>query len=135
VVAVDTSVVVPALALWHEHHAKAYALLDEEPEVQLLGHVAIETYSVLTRMRPPKRARPAHVARALRETFTGSARTLAADEYLRLLERAADWTVEGGAIYDALVAATAKQAGLELVSLDRRAAAVYATVGVSYRLL
>lgn len=133
--AADTSVVVPALAHWHEDHETAFAFLDATPDVVLISHVAVETFSVLTRMRPPKRARPQHVAQALRETFAGPPATLSPDAYLDLLDRAAARGVQGGAIYDALVAATARAVGVELVSLDRRAAATYAAVGVPYRLL
>jgi len=134
VIAADTSVVVPALAGWHEDHGRAYAFLDETPDVVLLGHVALETYSVLTQLRPPRRARPEHVIEALRLTFPGSGAALPAPAYLDLLDRAARRGVQGGAIYDALVAGTAREAGLELVSLDRRAASTYDLVGVTYRL-
>ena len=134
-IAADTSVVVPALAGWHEDHEVAYAFLDETPDVVLLGHVAVETYSVLTRLRPPRRARPEQVVQALRLTFPGSGPALSARAYLDLLEGAAAGGVQGGAVYDALVAATAREAGLELVSLDRRAAATYATAAARYRLL
>jgi predicted nucleic acid-binding protein len=133
--AVDTSVVVPALALWHEDHAKAFAFLDHEPGVVLIGHVALETYSVLTRMPPPKRARPDHVAQALRETFPGPVVALSGTAYLDLIDRAVSGAVQGGGVYDALVAATAKDEGLKLISLDQRAAATYAKVGVAYEIL
>ncbi len=134
-IAADTSVVVPALAGWHEDHARAHAFLDETPDVVLLGHVAVETYAVLTRLRPPHRARPEHVIEALRLTFPTCGPGLSAPAHLDLLERAAGRGVQGGAIYDALVAATAMESGLELVSLDQRAAATYAVVGAAYRLL
>jgi predicted nucleic acid-binding protein len=41
----------------------------------------------------------------------------------------------GGAVYDALVALTAKRAGATLVTADRRAASIYELVGVSFRRL
>jgi predicted nucleic acid-binding protein len=128
-------VVVPALAPWHEDHARAFAFLDHEPGVVLIGHVALETYSVLTRMPPPKRARPDHVAQALRETFPDSLAALSVTAYLDLIDRAARGDVQGGGVYDALVAATAQEAGLKLISLDQRAAATYAVVGAAYELL
>lgn len=134
-IAADTSVVVPALAGWHEDHEVAYAFLDETPDVVLLGHVAVETYSVLTRLRPPRRARPEQVVQALRLTFSARGPALSAGAYLDLLDGAAAGGVQGGAVYDALVAATAREAGLELVSLDRRAAATYEAAGAAYRLL
>jgi predicted nucleic acid-binding protein len=128
-------VVVPALAHWHEDHARAFAFLDHESDVVLIGHVAVETYSVLTRMPPPKRARPDHVAQALRETFPGSVVALSGTAYLDLIDRAARGGAQGGGVYDALVAATAKEAGVKLMSLDHRAAATYAVVGAAYEML
>jgi predicted nucleic acid-binding protein len=41
----------------------------------------------------------------------------------------------GGAIYDALVAATAQEAGARLVSRDRRAARTYEAIGARYELI
>ena len=43
--------------------------------------------------------------------------------------------VTGGAAYDALVAATAADHGAELISCDRRAAAVYERYRIHTRLL
>jgi hypothetical protein len=43
--------------------------------------------------------------------------------------------VAGGAAYDALVAATASAGGAELITFDRRAAAVYESYGVQARFL
>lgn len=55
VIAADTSVVVAALVSWHERHRPARRPLERE-EVRLIGQVALETYAVLTRLRPPHRA-------------------------------------------------------------------------------
>jgi predicted nucleic acid-binding protein len=41
----------------------------------------------------------------------------------------------GGAIYDALIAATASRAGATLLSRDRRAAATYEMLGADYELV
>jgi predicted nucleic acid-binding protein len=43
--------------------------------------------------------------------------------------------IAGGAVYDGLIALTARAAGAELVSLDRRAAETYERCGASVRLL
>lgn len=43
--------------------------------------------------------------------------------------------IGGGAIYDALIAESARLAGATLVSADRRAAATYAAVGVEVEFL
>jgi hypothetical protein len=43
--------------------------------------------------------------------------------------------VTGGAIYDALVGATDKHAGVKLLTRDRRATRMYELLGVDYDLL
>jgi len=43
--------------------------------------------------------------------------------------------IAGGAVYDALVAATALKHGLSLRSLDRRAVGTYQAIGVDHTLL
>jgi hypothetical protein len=51
---VDTSVVVAGFASWHESHHRARRTLDGG--VSLIGHCALETYSVLTRLLPASAA-------------------------------------------------------------------------------
>ena len=46
-----------------------------------------------------------------------------------------DRTVTGGAAYDALVAATAADSGMELVTCDRRALPIYERYGVRIQLV
>ena len=57
------------------------------------------------------------------------------DGYERLLDLAAAEGIAGGAVYDALVAATAREAGATLLTLDRRAVTTYQLLRVDYRLL
>lgn len=133
-IAVDTSVAVAAALPWHECHHAARAALPRTP-TQALGHVALETYSVLTRLPPPHRV-PADVALAyLHASFRPPPVVLAADSYQALLETAATTGIVGGALYDALVAQTAFEAGVTLLTLDRRAARTYELIGVAYRLI
>lgn len=54
---------------------------------------------------------------------------------MRLVEQAVAARLTGGAIYDALIAATANHAGATLLSRDRRAAATYEALGVEYELV
>ena len=51
------------------------------------------------------------------------------------MSRAADTGLAGGAIYDALIAATARHAGATLLTRDRRARPVYERVGVRHELV
>jgi predicted nucleic acid-binding protein len=133
VIALDTSVVVAAFASWHEAHAGAVALLGRAP--RLPAHVVIETYSVLTRLPPPHRAAPGIVARFLAASFPAVPLALPGAAQRSLVALAARHGLSGGAVYDLLVAATAKRAGAKLLTRDRRALAAYDAVGVDFELL
>jgi predicted nucleic acid-binding protein len=133
VIALDTSVVVAAFASWHEAHAGAVALLARAP--RLPAHVVVETYSVLTRLPPPHRAAPAIVERFLLESFPAAPLALPGTAQRSLVSLAAQTGMPGGAIYDLLVAATAKRARAKLLTRDRRALAAYEAVGVDFELL
>lgn len=99
-------------------------------------HAALETYSVLTRMPEPYRLDPSTAAALIVEGFKDrllappSARAMPA-----WLRRMAEAGIVGGAIYDALIAESARLADATLVTADRRAAATYAAVGVEVELL
>ena len=130
---VDTSVVVAAFASWHEQHQAARKVLDAG--VHLIDHCALESYSVLTRLPPPHRS-PAPVVREfLRARFPGPFLRLSERSYREFVLGLVEQRVTGGAAYDALVAATAAASGADLVTCDRRAAAVYDTYGVPFELL
>jgi predicted nucleic acid-binding protein len=125
--ALDTSVIVPALLSWHEHHALALpvvrdALADAEGALLPLP-VLVEAYAVLTRLPPPWRLRPRDAHRLLVETFRGRARVvgLGGDEGWALLDAALAGGVSGGATYDAHIAACARKGGAAcLATFNRR---------------
>jgi predicted nucleic acid-binding protein len=131
--AADTSLVVAAFASWHEHHALARPVLDAG--VRLIEHCALETYSVLTRLPPPHRCSGNVVRDFIRARFAAPFLRLDVATYREFVLQLPDREVSGGATYDALVAATAAGCGAELVSCDRRAAAVYESYGVRTVLL
>lgn len=131
-IAADTSVLVAAFASWHESHAAALAAL---PDVRLVGHCVVETYSVLTRLPPPHRVPPPLAAGWLDRIATTTPLTLPPRQLRDLPGRMTDRGIAGGAAYDALVAATALHHAAELVSLDVRAVATYRSIGVAHRLL
>ncbi|TFV56549.1 type II toxin-antitoxin system VapC family toxin [Geodermatophilus sp. DF01-2] len=131
-IAADTSVLVAAFASWHESHTAAREAL---PGVRLVGHCVVETYSVLTRLPPPHRVPRELVAEWLDRIATSAPLTLPAEEVRGLPRLLADRGVAGGAVYDALVAATALHHGAELVSLDTRAVATYRALGMAHRRL
>ena len=132
-IAVDSSVVVAAFASWHEGHRTAASALARKPRVP--AHVLVEAYSVLTRLPPPHRAPGELVAAFLAERFSRPPLMLPARAYLRFIEQAAANAIAGGSIYDALIAATVRHASARLLTRDRRAAATYERLGVTYELL
>lgn len=130
---VDTSVAVALCVADHESHDHASAALDGR-RLGLAGHAAFESFSVLTRLPPPARRPPVIVGRLLRENFPAS-RFLSADGASELLERFDHGEIAGGAVYDALVGATAIEHRLPLATLDRRALDTYRVLGVEVELL
>jgi predicted nucleic acid-binding protein len=134
-IALDTSVVIALLASWHEGHQTVVAALRDEEDVRLPRHVALEAYSVLTRLPMPHRFPSAPVVEFLTRRFPAAWLGLDPDGHRELLLEANSLGLTGGAIYDALVGATARSAGARLLSRDRRAAPVYRALGVDHELL
>jgi predicted nucleic acid-binding protein len=124
----DSSVVIAAFASWNEKHEAALEALGEVRD--LVAHVELEVYSVLTRLPEPLRAEPDLVAEYLREDFTGERMVLAEPERRALVKRFADLSISGGAAYDASVAVTADHHGRTLLSCDLRAARTYEKLGI-----
>lgn len=125
----DTSVAVAAFASWHEHHRLALGVLDRRP--RLSAQAALETYSVLTRLPPPHRAPPGLVRDFLVANFEEPLLTLTPEAHASLISELADADVAGGAAYDGLIAAVAREHDGTLVTLDRRARSTYERLGVS----
>lgn len=130
---IDTSVAVAAFAPWQEHHSIALDAVAER--VRLIGHVALETYSVLTRLPTPHRAPPELVFEFLIQNFPAPWLVLSARDHRRLVSTVASSKITGGAVYDALIGATALAAGETLLTLDRRAIATYEMLGTDARFL
>lgn len=130
---VDTSVAVAAFASWHEHHSAAFKVLSQG--TRLMGQVALETYAVLTRLPPPHRAPAALVVEFLARNFVDPILALPPREQGRLLATCSEARIVGGAVYDAVVAATSIHASATLVTLDRRALPTYKALGADVRLL
>jgi predicted nucleic acid-binding protein len=120
--------VIAAFASWNEKHEAAIEALGDVRD--LVAHVELEAYSVLTRLPEPLRADPGFVAEYLREDFSGARIVLPESERGTLVKRLADLSISGGAIYDASVAATADYHGRALLSCDRRAARTYEKLGI-----
>jgi predicted nucleic acid-binding protein len=134
VIAPDSSVVIAALAPWHEAHNAARDALKAE-KARLPAHEALETTSALSRMPQGRRVAPAVVLEALRRAFPKDWLALSGEDQRKALRRAVNAGVRGGALYDALIAATAAVHGAELLSADGRARATYDAMGARARYL
>lgn len=131
--AADTSISIPALLEDHEAHDLAEEALSLCQAT--IAHVAVETYSVLTRLPPPHRIAPLDAAGIVDARLSGGWVTLDAGARGSLLQRLAEARVAGGAAYDGLIAMVAQEHDLELVSRDHRAARTYRALDVPFRLV
>jgi len=131
--AVDSSVIVAALAQWHEAHELSR---QEAQGKSVPAHALLESYAVLTRLPFPLRLDPQTAHQLLAAWFP--ARTVLTPSRTKMSQfvaRAAGAGIVGGASYDALVALTAAEHGEELLTRDRRAVPTYKKLGIAYRLL
>lgn len=128
-IAIDTSVAVAAFAGWHQAHERSAAVLARDP--RLPAHVVLETFSVLTRLPPPHRLEPSIAASLLDHPIL----TVSGARYLQTTRTLAEAGIGGGAIYDAIVAATAVQHDATLVTRDRRALPIYELIGADVEML
>lgn len=117
-------------ALWSEHVLHRDSAAGLRHATALPAHVLAETYSTLTSLR----MRPSVTLTALR-SLDLKALPLPPSAYLTVIARAADAGITGGAIHDAVVAATAKHHRYRLLSADRRAVRTYQTIGVDYEII
>jgi toxin FitB len=131
--ATDTSIAIAALLADHPAHepsADALAACDTT-----IAHVAAETYSVLTRLPAPHRVDAAAAAEALAVRLPRAYVTLLARDHAGAPKRLAASAISAGATYDGLIALTALEHDLELLSRDRRAARTYRALGARFQLL
>ena len=128
VVLLDTSVAIALIVEDHDGHSAALEAVRGR-RLGLSGHAWFETYSVLTRLPGAQRRSPADALRLLAHNFPASG-FLGEDESLALGAEIARLGVSGGAVYDALVGAAARQHRRPLVSADARARQVYEALGV-----
>lgn len=130
---VDTSVAIALTVTDHAHHEPTFRALGNR-RLGLAGHAGFEAFSVLTRLPPPARRTPATVSRLLEASFPHS-RFLGADAAAALLGEIHALGIAGGAVYDALVGACAREHGIPLATRDRRALETYRALGVRTELI
>lgn len=126
-VGVDSSVMVAAVCTWHEHHAAAATDLERRlsngQTLVVAGQALAETYAVLTRLPPPHRLSPADAWILVRHNFIDNATvvSLSARGYSRAFATLAAEGIAGGQTYDAVIAASYHEAGVDLlVTFNRR---------------
>jgi predicted nucleic acid-binding protein len=128
VVLLDTSTAVALILEDHEGHNATISALRGR-RLGLSGHAWFETYSVLTRLPSGQRRSPADVLRILARNFPASG-FLGELESAALGREVAELGISGGAIYDALVGAAAREHRKQLFSRDVRAGPVYDALNV-----
>jgi predicted nucleic acid-binding protein len=133
IVLLDTSTAIAMLVEDHEAHAATLAAVGHR-RLGLAGHAWFETYSVLTRLPAGLRRSPADALRLLAHNFPASA-FLGEAEQAGLGPELARIGVSGGAVYDALAGASARQHRRGLVSGDARARPTYETLGLEVEIV
>ena len=128
-IAPDTSVTIAAAAPWHVAHQSAVSAL-AATKPALIAHVAFETTAALSRMPQGQRLAPATVLEWLERRFPNEWLSLPATASRDALSTAIAHGIRGGALYDALIGATATHHGHQLLSADRRAARTYAALNI-----
>ncbi len=130
---VDTSVVVAGFSPWHERHDDCRAVIEGRPEI--VGHALVESFSVLTRLPAPFRIPAPLAVELLQANFARPPLTMSSEQMAQFVDSLTRWRVTGGAVYDALIAATARDASATLLTLDVRAVRTYLAVGADARLV
>ena len=133
IVLLDTSTAIALMVEDHESNGAALAAVRGR-RLGLAGHAWFETYSVLTRLPAGLRRSPADVIRLLAHNFPASA-FLGEAESAQLGPDLGRLSVSGGAVYDALVGAAARQHQRHLISGDARARPVYEALGVEIEII
>lgn len=131
--AADSSVTIAALVADHEARRLAEDGLNRCERT--IAHVALETYSVLTRLPAPRRLASSDAAAIIAARLPPTYATLEASSQASAPRRLADAAVSGGAVYDGLIALTALEHELELLTRDRRAERTYRALNVPYEVL
>jgi predicted nucleic acid-binding protein len=123
----ESSCMVAVLSQWHAEHSVATRALAERLArgefMFLAAHSLAETYSVLTRLPSGRRLAPQRALQALEYGFISRATvvSLDGDEYVDFLRGLPARGVVSGQVYDALIAACAMKARVDvLVTLNPR---------------
>lgn len=114
---------------WHEAHVASKAAASG---AHIPAHALLECYSVLTRLPQPLASEDAGALLGARFA-TDHILVPTPELQASVVERCASLGISGGAVYDALIAMTAKAEGVLLLTRDRRASGTYERIGVDFR--
>lgn len=131
---VDSSVIVRAVTTLDASEREQLQNVIADCPVAI-AHVLAESYATLTRLPQPFRLSPRNCHAFLSSAFHAPPLSMSSGGYLRVLELLAERGLAGGAIYDCLIAQTAREHDTVLVSLDHRAAVRYSLLGAEHQLL
>ncbi|MHA7987153.1 PIN domain-containing protein [Rathayibacter sp. CAU 1779] len=129
----DTSAAIALVLTTHENHDPVVRQVSGKT-LGLCGHAAIETYSVLTRLPGAQRVSTQAALAIIRNNFPAS-HSLGVASARTSIEALQSAGISGGSVYDGLVALAAREAGIRLLSCDRRAAVTYAQLGIDVELV
>lgn len=130
----DSSIIVRATTTLDVGERKTLQDLIADSPVAI-AHVLAESYATLTGLPQPFRITPVDCYAFLSSAFPGDPLSMSASGYLRILELLAQRGLASGAIYDCLIAETAREHNAVLMSMDQRAAVRYAMIGADFELL
>jgi predicted nucleic acid-binding protein len=117
----DTNLLVAACVEEHEHHSRAYPVVEAVHQGKTDGYVSahslLETYVILTRLPRSPRITPIQAAKLVEENIGRhfAVVALSAKEYGQLAQKLGEENVMGGQAYDALHLECAAKCGAERV--------------------
>ncbi len=120
-VLLDTSVLVAAVVQKHEHHARAFFVLERvqsgKDEGFVSAHSLAEMYAVLTKLPSPFRHSPEQALLSIEENVSRYFKItgLNGSDYTALIREAALSGIQGGTIYDAVLLKCAEKTEVERV--------------------
>ena len=117
----DTSVLVAALIVSHPQHSACFPRLKAAESKQIEGfistHSLAETYSVMTRFPIQPRITPTQTQSIITDISQHlKIVLLLPDDYLTVIDRMAALNLQGGGIFDALIAQAALKANVDVLS-------------------
>ena len=112
---------IAAISSWHDHHERARReienRLSRKQRMVVAGPTLIEAYAVLTRFPAPHRIAPVDARSLLEANFLQGVKVVALGvaAYGVLLRGAPDADISGGQTYDAVIAACARKAQVNVL--------------------